>query len=322
MNKKGFLAIIGWIISGLLLWSLFSHMEIGPLWSSLKTTRRSLIVTAILINFVVIAAKTLRWHILMIPNLENKKTHKDTYLMTFKATLLGLAGNNLLPARGGDWYKIFLLGRWTHLSKASLASITGLDKLFDGLTILTLFGLFSAYQFFSENTFETFPAWAVKSSEIVAFVIVASLLISVLLYLNHRKIKDNINLGRFKNFLNNLGMGMKVLSKKHLLIWTFLISLISSALQILTIWFCQEAFGINLNFWSTSIIFIVTNIAIIVPSAPSGIGPFEAAAVLAYAWIGLKTETAFNITLMYHAAQVIPVTLIGLWVYMSMKKNI
>jgi len=66
-----------------------------------------------------------------------------------------------------------------------------------------------------------------------------------------------------------------------------------------------------------ALIYVAINLAIIVPSAPSGVGPFEVAAVLAYSWLGVRAETAFNIALMYHIIQFIPITLIGATMYAS-----
>ncbi len=39
--------------------------------------------------------------------------------------------------------------------------------------------------------------------------------------------------------------------------------------------------------------------------------------MLAYAWQGLSKEIAFNVALMYHILQVIPVTLIGAYYYFT-----
>ncbi len=43
----------------------------------------------------------------------------------------------------------------------------------------------------------------------------------------------------------------------------------------------------------------------------SGVGPFEAAAVLAYAWLGVPAGVALAIAIAYHAIQLIPTTILG-----------
>jgi uncharacterized protein (TIRG00374 family) len=80
---------------------------------------------------------------------------------------------------------------------------------------------------------------------------------------------------------------------------------------VATIWCCQKAFGLSLEIWVPVLVFVAINFAIIIPSAPSGIGPFEAAAVIAYAWLHISTADALNIALMYHAVQFFPVTIAG-----------
>jgi hypothetical protein len=96
---------------------------------------------------------------------------------------------------------------------------------------------------------------------------------------------------------------------------TLLLSLALCLMQIETIRLCQLAFGQHLDLWVPAIVFVAINLAIVVPSAPSGVGPFEVAAVLAYTWLHVNAETAFAIALCYHLVQFVPVTAIGLALY-------
>jgi len=200
------------------------------------------------------------------------------------------------------------------MSKASLASVTALDKISDGISILLLFGLFALYAVLL-GQHHTYPTWVKTGSIIVSIVIIVSLGICAGLLIYHKRTRKKTELGQIATLIQKLGAGMNMLSRKKIVLATILISLVSSLLQILTIWMCQMAFNIDMAPWIPAVIFIAINLAIIIPSAPSGIGPFEAAGVLAYTWIGLKTETAFNISFMYHAVQFIPVTLIGMSFY-------
>jgi hypothetical protein len=357
MKKKLALTIIGWLISVALIASLLAKMNFAALWEGFKRAQWSWLVFGALINLIVVAVKALRWQWIMEPGMSlraersNPKsplppffkggcggdftgspsdfqsltmTQRTTsYWAIFKATMIGLAGNNVLPARGGDWLKIYLLGNWAGASKTMLASVTGLDKIFDGLAIIFLFWIFSLHTFHFGPRHESFPDWVRQGTIVVSIVLMVSLAVCYLLLIHHRRTNDTENLGRFGMLAKKLGAGMGVLAKKHLIAGTIVVSLISTLLQIVTLWSCQKAFGIQLDPWIPAVVFVAINLAIIVPSAPSGVGPFEAAAVLAYAWIGLKTETAFNITLMYHAVQFFPVTILGfLFYFKSNRKKI
>jgi uncharacterized protein (TIRG00374 family) len=302
--KKVAFTITGWIITIILLGSLLAKLDLHAIWADLLRASWPYLIAAASLNMVVIALKTMRWKWLMKP------AQSSGYASLFKATMIGLAGNNVLPARGGDWLKIYLLGKWEGANRAMLASITGLDKLFEALSILVLFGILSFHS--------TFPEWVQRGTLIISIVTAVSLAICILLMQHHkRQIAVNSNsAGRISKLASNLGSGMLVLARKRMIVLTLGLSIIVCLLQIGTIWLCQMAFGAHLDVWVPALIFVAINLAIIVPSAPSGVGPFEVACVLAYAWIGMNAETAFSIALCYHAVQFIPVTAIGAVMYL------
>lgn len=298
--KKTALSIIGWLISAGLIALLAARLDFHTVWAGIARASWGWLAAGATINIAVVAFKAKRWQWLMQP--ECRANLSDV----FRATMIGMAGNNVLPARGGDWYKIYLLGKWSGAKKAMLASVTGLDKLFDGLAILLLFGALSFHS--------RFPVWVQKGTAIVSVVIVVSLVICILLLLHHRRTsaERTDELGAVSRLAKNLGSGMSMLASRHLVIATLAMSVAICLLQVGTIWCCQKAFGQRLDLWIPALVFVAINLAIIVPSAPSGIGPFEVAAVLAYTWLGLSKETAFNIALLYHAVQFFPVTAAGL----------
>lgn len=313
MKKKAVLTIIGWIISIVCLWSIFSHTDFHALWDGFLGAKWGWLVFAALINLIVMVVKAVRWQIIM-----GKLASFGT---TLKAAFISCAGNNILPARGGDWLRIYLLGKWAGASKVSLASVTGLDKLFDGASMLILFGLFSFHSLGIGSRGQAFPEWVRHGTIIVSIMIAASLVICYLLLFHHKRTSEIENMGPIGKLAKGLGAGMGMLTNHKLVAKSIGVSLLSTLLQMVTIWACQSAFDVHFNLWITAVVFIAINLAIVVPSAPSGVGPFEAAAVLTYTWLHLKTETAFNIALMYHAVQFFPVTILGFLFYFKGSEN-
>ncbi|MFA4875449.1 MAG: lysylphosphatidylglycerol synthase transmembrane domain-containing protein [bacterium] len=301
--KRAALTIVGWLISIALISALAARLDWHAIAAGLANARWSLLLAAATLNIAVVALKALRWQWLMNPKKE------AGYPSILRATMIGLAGNNVMPARGGDWLKIYLLGKWEQTSKAALASITGLDKLFDALSILMLFGALSFHS--------SFPEWVQRGTLIISIVTAVSLTICVFLLMHHRRSQrlGTSAAGRISRVASALGSGMEMLSRKRMIAATLLLSLVICLTQIGTLWLCQEAFVQHVDIWIPSVVFVAINLAIVVPSAPSSVGPFEAAAVLAYTWLGLKPEQAFNIAIAYHAVQFIPVTAIGALLY-------
>jgi uncharacterized protein (TIRG00374 family) len=123
--------------------------------------------------------------------------------------------------------------------------------------------------------------------------------------------------GKISQLIYQLGAGMSIMEEKGRFGATLILSFIVALLQIVTLFMVQKAFGIMLPIWVPVLVYVAINLAIIIPSAPSSIGPFEVAAVLAYTWQGLTKEVAFNIAFIYHVVQVLPVTALGAYYYLT-----
>lgn len=297
--KRKVATIVGWIVTAGLLASIALRVDLGAAMRGLSLARPEWLALAAGVNLAVVALRALRWKWLMLPQA------RAPYGTIFRATMIGFAGNNILPARGGDWYKIFLLRGLPGMHAPMLASITGLDKLFDGLAILALFGLLSLHS--------RFPLWIQRGTTIVSIVCAISLAICALLLLHHRRPppERTDEVGALSRLAKRLGSGMGALASPRLVAATLALSVATCLLQVATIWCCQLAFGRHLDLWIPALVFVAINLAIIVPSAPSGLGPFEFAAVMAYGWLGVPESAALGIAIAYHAVQFFPVTAIG-----------
>lgn len=301
--KKKALTTLGWIVSLALIAVMFMRLDVKAMLDGFYRANWSYLMAAAAVNIVVVILKAIRWRMIMAP--EKHVSLKSI----FKATVICYAANNVMPARGGDVLRVLLLGKWEKTSRTTLASIAMLDKVFEGLAMLILFVALSFNA--------TFPNW-VRSGTLAISISICTLLIMSFLVVFHRQrimSADTEPSGRFERLVFKLGSGLRALTNLKLTAKAIAISLLACGIQVLTIWLCQMAFGVFLNPWVSALIFVAINLAIMIPSAPSGIGPFEAGAVLAYIWVGLRPEMGFNIALMYHAVQFIPVTAAGAVMY-------
>ena len=295
MRKK--IAIIGgWIISVALFYFLLRNIDLSTLVSQLERIQVLPLICALLINLLVVVAKSARWF--WLTPIEQRATFKQTN----EATFIGMTGNNLLPARAGDILKVFLLNRCSDLSKLGLLSIVGLEKLFDISTIIA----FAIYIIVSAAT----PAWV--GMGLKTLIIIFLCCVAAIIFLITTAKKDFLP-KKIQSVFTNLASGLESLKNWRQVSFVFLFSFLISFLQIMTLILCQKAFGLSLPIMTPMLVFLAINVAIIIPSAPSNLGPFEFAAVLAYAAFGINKEYALNVSLVYHVIQVIPVTLIGLF---------
>ena len=125
-------AIVGIGISAILLWLALRGLDLGQTWVALSGANFWYLVPAVLVYFVGVAIRGLRWQRLLLP-LERIPARQAIALLIVSYTV-----NNVVPARMGDVMRVFLLARETGIRKsASLATVV-LERLLDVLAILAI----------------------------------------------------------------------------------------------------------------------------------------------------------------------------------------
>jgi len=88
-----------------------------------------------------------------------------------------------------------------------------------------------------------------------------------------------------------------------------LLSWIFGGLELI---FLSKSFGVDIELWMVGFILGMTSLGIAIPSAPAGLGVYEAAAVGAFSLIGLSTSTGLAIAFVSHFISIIITGLIGM----------
>jgi glycosyltransferase AglD len=272
-----------WVVSGLTLWFLLRHFDFSTLWSELHSSSWPFVFYASLLNLILITLfRTERFHVL-IANLPGKISFGElgSLLMAVRAL------NILLPARAGETLRTFQLCKRHHYPMnavlTSIAMETSLEAIALSMTALVVL----ATGFFP------------PSFEKVLYPLVIAGGICASLYLFLGKIK----IGRFAARKN-------VWTKA--LMWTWLTDFV----DLLMVGLCLKAVGISVGatmplalvHWF--LILATINIAIVLPS-PGNLGTLEAGAVLSLHTLGVAKGPALAFALLYHAAHLIPVILLG-----------
>lgn len=125
-------AIVGIGISVVLLWLALRGLDFGQTWQAISGANFWYLAPAVLIYFVGVAIRGLRWQRLLLP-IEQIPARQAIALLIVSYTV-----NNVVPARMGDVMRVFLLARETGIRKsASLATVV-LERLLDVLAILAI----------------------------------------------------------------------------------------------------------------------------------------------------------------------------------------
>jgi len=226
-----------------------------------------------------------------------------------RACLLGLAVNNVLPARLGEMAKAVYLRREAAISLGQALEMVFWERFFD-LSALLVLGV--AVAALLGQTVILYPLLAIVGGG-WAFLL--------LLRLRPGAAHACLRLvpgERLRLFAGEmLGLLESRLRAGFLLRlagWTGLAW--AGYATAYGLGLCLMA-GFPLDPTLVLTVFAVVTLGFALPAAPGGMGVFEASAVLALSWFGVDKDRAFAVGLALHMLQYIPVTLAGLWVLAS-----
>ncbi|MDR1979807.1 MAG: flippase-like domain-containing protein [Synergistaceae bacterium] len=226
-----------------------------------------------------------------------------SFRSTFCATLVGLAINNVLPAKAGEIAKAVWMGRGNGVSSQKTLGIVFMERFFD-VNVLALLSLWFLWTMGERGAAAIFVAcltagWCVLS----LFRAYPSLA---------ERFTSLFGRGNLRRFVSQALSGVLENMSPGRLIW-----LSAASLTIWCFYSLQMILGVNAVArlglpWNEALsIFAVSGLGMLLPSSPGAIGVYEAVLVTALKHYGVGPDEALALALFSHMAQFIPVTLAG-----------
>jgi uncharacterized protein (TIRG00374 family) len=304
--------ILGFAISALFLYLAVRNVEWGMVLSGLKDIDLIYFVLTIVCLFVSIFFRALLWKNL----LRFKK--KVSLLHAFEAIIIGYMGNNVLPFRMGELVRAYAMSKKEGLSKSlSLASIV-LERILDVLSLLIFFAaLFLSVQL---------ADWLVMSGAVVlAFLILMVVLVylaaadawrfSSLLTKLLRHFPATIS-HQAERITQSFIQGLALIKNGAQVIEVIFLSLMVWSVWAGGIYFCLKAFHLELPLTAPLLLVVVINMGVMIPSSPGFIGVFQYLCVVSLSFFAVPKETALGFSVLLHAIQYVPMTLLG-WIFLT-----
>ena len=320
---RGKTRLLGIAITLVCLGLAFYGVDFNALLGALATANYILILPAISLWLVGYVTRTLRWRTI----LAGAGGRADSVLELFGVLMIGFATNNLLPARLGELARAYMLRRRTGLRKTFVLASIFLERVFDGLALVTVIFLLSLLVKPPAWEREADIAANVQLIELVAtvtFVGVAAA-IGVLLYRHElatrafgfvaRALPARLNrfaVGAFAAFVN----GLSSMRRPGVVLGTALLSVAVWAIEWSAYVVIASAFDLGLPTpqlaAACALLLVVVNLGIMLPAAPGYVGTFQFFAVSALAVWGVPREPALAVAIVAHLAQYVLVTAVGL----------
>ena len=304
--------IPGFAVSGFFLWRTLRSIRVEDLRS--MHLQQPLWIVGMLAFFVAdYAIRGYRWWYML-------RGFKARYVSCVRVLMTSLAANNILPFRIGDFMRIFAYAPDVNAPSSSVLSTVILERLLD---IFMLFGLLVIELAGADSHLApvTIKGHSYGVLHVAAFILVlAGLGLGLLLFgtrLLHRFTEKLVarfgqhprtkKLGEWAVLLFDAVLHLSFPGRVWLLVLTFLVWTCESMVFVS----CAKMIGAVSGTRGPWLAASLSNLSFLLPSAPGGIGPFEASAKLAMQSQGSSASDAAVYALLVHVLIFIAITAVG-----------
>lgn len=304
-SRKMWLGVAG---TALFLGLFFWRTDLGELADALAQANYWWVVPAVAVWFVSAAVRSLRWHYLL------RRLVGLSTATLYPIVIIGYMANNLLPLRTGEIVRAYVLGERHKVSKMSALGTIAVERVFDGVILVAFLVMAGAVLGLSGELTGLAVAMALVFALLLAvFVYVASSperagrWVERLISLLPKALRQQAQ-GPVDSFLS----GLQSLQSPYLVSLVLATSLGAWLLEALVYYLVGLAFDIDEGFGAYLMVAAAANLAITLPSASGGIGPFELLAKETLTFLGVGSAVAGAYAVALHGLLLLPVIVAGL----------
>ncbi len=310
----GIVVTLGFLF--LFLWKV----DFGETGRELQDANYAYFIPAIACYFLALSVRSLRWRFLLL------HLKPVSIPRLYPVVAIGYMANNMLPLRLGELVRAHFLGEKEGISKASVLSTIGVERVLDGLTLLLFAGVVWPFLPWTDvlrnDAGELNGAW-VAGSIAVAVVFVAAFVAVFLLAASPRLGNGLVRVvpGLFpkgvrvkvEGLLRLLLDGFGALRSPRALLAICLLSGPVWLMEAATYYIVAISFDLDQPFQVILLVTATSNLATAIPSSIGGIGPFEVVAKSTLVAFGVGGEAAAAYAFSVHILALwLPVNLLGL----------
>jgi hypothetical protein len=290
-------ALVGVPIGLVFLWLAVRNADLDAVRDSLRKADAGLVALAIGAFAVVYGLQSARWRrIAATPAVRLPRF--------YEMTVSGLAVNNVLPGRLGDFLRARWLGLAARMPAGKAFGTVILDRALDLVVLVGLLIVGIAAVASSEWLVELAAAGAVV---VLGFV---GALVFSRTYIDRRD-RERRERGLVRRLVRDTVERLaEPLGRRHLLVWLGL-SLGAWAMWAVAALLVARSLDIELSLTDALFVTAVLNLGSAVPSSPGYVGTYEWLGVASLGLLDVDHEPALAFTILVHAAWYVPTTLFG-----------
>jgi uncharacterized protein (TIRG00374 family) len=306
-SPRTVLMVGGTLVSFVFIYLTFRGTNFAALGSAFGRSNYWALIPAIAILAVAIFVRAIRWRLLFPP------AARPPTRAVASAMLVGYLFNSILPARSGEAIRVLVLRQRAGTPKFEALGTVVAERATDVLALLAL--LFAIAPAVPTTPWMTKVLWVGG----LLFLGTATAFVALAVYgerparllLRPLTVLPRLSVERMNVAAKNLIRGLTVFRRPVAAVPVFALTLGSWLLIALASWICMSATGLRLGFAAAILVVVATNLAMILPSGPAGVGVFEAATLVALHPFGARGASALSYALILHAVNVVPLIIAG-----------
>ncbi len=230
--------------------------------------------------------------------------------------MIGYMANNVLPFRAGEVIRVYVVARrWPRGFWATLATLV-VERVLDSVAIVLILGVLVLL--IPVPTIFRWAAVVLLAVDVVAVAVLGWLTATpdagprlVRRLMSRWPRMGSRVAGILERFVYGLDGIRTPAHRAPLLAWSVLVWIVPA----LASWVVFRAMDLDLPVAAAWTVLAFVGVGISVPSAPGYVGVFHYAIVLALAVFDVTRSAALGYAIIFHASQMIPITLIG-WLFL------
>ncbi|MCB0221991.1 MAG: flippase-like domain-containing protein [Chrysiogenetes bacterium] len=287
---------------GAIIWWLTQRVDLTEAWTALGEAHWQWLVLAVVVQFTNIYTKGVRWAFAIEGAIGERPRS-----LVFRSTMMGFAGNFVMPARMGELLRAAILHRHNpgvgYTRALASAALTQFFDLIYLLCILAGFALMGVgSQLVSPYAAMTFLA-AALGALVVVFVFAwrGDWVEQVL----DKLLGDREGLpARIKNIVHSIHDSSQLVRNPRFFAPIFGLSTLCWIFEISTVWCGMLAFGIDASPSMAGLTMVALALSFALPITPGNVGTHQVVSVLVLGYFGIAESTvlAFSIGLHFTIA--------------------
>jgi uncharacterized protein (TIRG00374 family) len=293
---------IGPLISLVLIVLIFHKIDFHKVFETFDALSFKYVAIIIPVYYISFVFRALRWRLLLVEK-------PDCSLIDLMGNLLiGHMVNILAPARAGDVYRAYLLGKNAGISRIKVLASVVVERIMDGSMLF--------FMLLSFITVYYKKSWAFKLAFMSGFLFIGGFIFLFLIskYGKNVSIREktnfySINFPKFmqntintttqkiSEFKNTFVTGLESINSISLLIKAMFYTFGIWAFEGAVVFFILQSFGLKLGLASAIFVMCITSFSTMIPSGSVFLGPYQYGYIIALGAFSIAKEPALAVAL-------------------------